>query len=166
MSRRTLKAASAIREVVSTSILTQLRDPRVQNVTVTLVEVSPDMRLAKVHVSVMGDAAKQRLALRGLQNAAGFLQQQIDRRIDTRYIPKLHFVLDQGVKNSFEVARILDELRANGELDSPPDALPPFDSNSDTDLLADSDFDLDSESDVDSDSDSDSDLDSPSSLES
>ncbi|NLX56837.1 MAG: 30S ribosome-binding factor RbfA [Planctomycetaceae bacterium] len=109
-SRRVLKAAEAIREVVSMAILTELRDPRIADVTVTLVEVSPDMRHAKIHVSVMGDEAKQKLTLRGLQNAAGFLQQKIARRIDTRYTPRVRFVLDQGVKRSIEVCRILNEV--------------------------------------------------------
>jgi ribosome-binding factor A len=108
--RRVLKAAEAIREVVSMAILTELRDPRISDVTVTLVEVSPDMRHAKIHVSVMGDEAKQRLTLRGLQNASGVLQQKIAHRIDTRYTPRLRFVLDQGVKRSIEVSRILDEV--------------------------------------------------------
>ena len=115
MSRRTLKAASAIREVVSLCILTQIRDPRVQDVTVTMVEVSPDMRSAKVHVSVMGDEKKQQLALRALQHAAGFLQEKIQQRVDMRYTPRLQFTLDHGVKNSLEVARILDELREERE---------------------------------------------------
>ena len=55
-SRRVLKAAEAVREVVSMAILTELRDPRIRNVTVTYVEVAGDMRQAKVHVSVMGTA--------------------------------------------------------------------------------------------------------------
>lgn len=111
-SRRILKAASAIRQVVSSAILTELRDPRVKNVTVTFVEVSPDMQSAKVLVSVMGNETQQQLALRGLQNAAGFLQHKIATGIDTRYTPRLRFELDQGVKKSIEVARILNELRA------------------------------------------------------
>lgn len=109
-SRRTLKAASAIREVVSSAILIELQDPRVRDVTVTFVEVAPDMRQAKVHVSVMGDEKKEALALRGLQNSAGFLQSKIGERIDTRYIPKLTFVLDKGVKQSIEISRMLGEL--------------------------------------------------------
>jgi ribosome-binding factor A len=109
-SRRVLKAAEAVREVVSMTILTELRDPRISDVTVTFVEVSPDMRQAKVYVSVMGDEAKQKLTLHGLQNAAGFLQAKIARRIDTRYTPRLRFVLDQGVKRSIEMSRILDEV--------------------------------------------------------
>ena len=109
-SRRTLKAAEAIREVVSMSILTELKDPRVRDVTVTRVEVSGDMRQAKVHVSIMGDETKQRLGLHGLQSAAGFLQSKVAARIDTRYTPRLEFVLDLGVKKSIEIAAILNQV--------------------------------------------------------
>lgn len=117
-SRRVLKAAEAIREVVSMAILTELRDPRVRDVTVTFVEVAPDMRSARIHVSIMGDQGKQRLSLRGLENAAGFLQQRVAERIDTRYTPRLTFVLDQGVKNSIAVSQILAQVL-------PPSTPPP-----------------------------------------
>lgn len=120
-SRRQLKAAEAIREVVATSILTDLRDPRVRDVTVLGVEVTADMREAKVAVSVMGDESQQQLSLRGLQNAAGFLQAKIADRIDTRYIPKLRFELDRGVKNALVVGEILNRIRAEqAEADDPP----------------------------------------------
>ena len=108
--RRVLKAAAAIREVVSMAILAEIKDPRVRDVTVTHVEVSGDMRQAKVHVSVMGDETRQHLSLRGLQSSAGFLQSKVASRIDTRYTPKLEFVLDQGVKKSIEIAQILNQV--------------------------------------------------------
>ncbi len=108
--RRLLKAAEAVRGVVSMAILTQVRDPRVQDVTVTGVEMAPDMRSAKVVVSIMGSPAKQELAMRGLSNSAGFLQAKIAERIDTRYIPKLRFEIDEGVKHSLEIARVLGEV--------------------------------------------------------
>lgn len=92
------------------AILAELSDPRIRDVTVTHVEMSGDMRYAKVHVSVMGDESRQRLSLRGLQSAAGFLQSKVAKRIDTRYTPKIEFLLDQGVKRSIEVARILHEV--------------------------------------------------------
>jgi ribosome-binding factor A len=109
-SRRVQKVAEAIREVVSMSILTELQDPRVRDVTVIGVEASGDLRYAKVMVSVMGDETRQNLTLRGLQNAAGFLQSKIAERIDLRYTPRLTFVLDQGVKHSIAVAQILREV--------------------------------------------------------
>ncbi|MEQ1827553.1 MAG: 30S ribosome-binding factor RbfA [Pirellula sp.] len=109
-SRRLLKAGEAIREVVSMAILTELRDPRVKNVTVIGVEVAPDMREAKVLVSIMGNESQQATSLRGLKNSAGFLQSKIAERIDARYIPKLTFVADEGVKKSLAVAQILDQI--------------------------------------------------------
>src|SRR6187401_2361645 len=116
MSRRLLKAAEAIRGVVSMAILTELRDPRVKNVTVVGVEVLPDMKSAKVLVSIMGSEKEQQLSLSGLQNAAGFLQKKIAERIETRYTPRLTFVLDKGVKNSLEINRILREVLPPAEV--------------------------------------------------
>lgn len=109
-SRRVLKAAEAIREVVSMSILTEIQDPRVQNVTVTSVEVAPDMRSAKVHVSIMGTEAQQKTCFRGLESSAGFLQAKVAKRIDTRYTPRLQFVLDQGLKKAAAINRVLNEV--------------------------------------------------------
>src|SRR4029450_8984267 len=110
MSRRLLKAAEAIRGVVSMAILTELRDPRVKNVTVAGVEVLPATKPAKIFVSIMGSEKEQQLGLSGLQNAAGFLQKKIAERIETRSTPRLTFVLDKGVKNSLEVDRIMREV--------------------------------------------------------
>ena len=121
-SRRVQRVAEAIREAVSMAILTELKDPRVQDVTVTYVEVSGDLRHAKVHVSVMGDQAKQQLSLHGLQSAAGFLQSRCAARIDARYTPRIRFVLDQGVKKSIEVSRILERVLPREEPLSAPAA--------------------------------------------
>lgn len=109
-SRRAQKVAEAIREVVSMAILTDISDPRVKDVTVTYVEVSADLRHAKVHVSVMGDETHQQLSLRGLQSAAGYLQAKIARQVEMRYTPRLNFLLDKGVKHSIEIAKILREV--------------------------------------------------------
>lgn len=118
-SRRLLKAAEAIREVVAASILTELRDPRVRDVTVVGVTVSPDMREAKVSVSIMGDEKQQQLSLRGLQNAAGFLQSKIASRIEARHTPRLQFTIDKGIQHALQVGEILARIeREKGETDS------------------------------------------------
>jgi ribosome-binding factor A len=121
-SRRVLKAAQAIREVVSMAIITDLKDPRIRDVTVTLVEVSPDMRHSKVHVSIMGDQVKQDLCLRGLQSSAGYLQQKVGKRIDTRYTPRIQFVLDKGLQHALLVTRILEEVLPKQESSESGDA--------------------------------------------
>lgn len=123
-SRRTLKAAEAIREVVASAILTEIRDPRVKDVTVIGVEVTPDMREAVVSVSVMGEEAQKQLTLHGLQNSAGFLQSKIARRIDTRYTPKLRFELNRGMENAMVVGELLGKIRREKD---PEDALDPTD---------------------------------------
>jgi ribosome-binding factor A len=120
VSRRLLKIAQAIREVVSNAIVMDLHDPRIENATVTYVEVSGDLRRARVHVSVMGDEKKQKRCVHGLQHAAGFLQRKIGNRIDTRYTPKLEFILDEGIRHSLEIQQLLGELlpdREEQELD-------------------------------------------------
>jgi ribosome-binding factor A len=109
-SRRLQKAAEAIREVVSMAILTEMRDPRVANVTVTYVEMAADMRSATIHVSIMGSDTAQQLCLHGLQSATGFLQSKIAKNIDTRYTPRLRFALDMGVKRSIEIAKLLKSV--------------------------------------------------------
>jgi ribosome-binding factor A len=131
-SRRVQKAAEAVREVVSMAILTELNDPRVRDVTVTHVEMTPDMRQAKVHVSVMGDETKQRLSLAGLKSAAGFLQSKVADRIETRYTPRLEFLLDMGVKKSIAIAEILRRVLP---------AEPAAGTAADDDAAADDDFD-------------------------
>jgi ribosome-binding factor A len=137
--RRLLKAAEAIREVVSMAILTELRDPRVKHVTVVGVEVTPDMREAKVLISIMGNESQQRTTLTGLDNARGFLQTRIAERIDTRYTPKLSFVVDDGVKKSVVVQQILDQIareRKESEAVQPTDA--PSDPNDSSPIDSDS----------------------------
>ena len=107
--RRNAKIAQAIRQVVSSVVLMELRDPRIEHVTVLGTEVAEDLRSAKVYVSVMGSAVAQRLALQGLNSARGFLQSRIADELALRYTPVLTFVLDQGVKRSIEVSRTLRE---------------------------------------------------------
>ena len=108
--RRVAKAAEAIRESVSMTILLGLRDPRVKNVTVLRAEVSGDLRAAKVYVSVMGDAKTQSLTMHGLESARGFIQAKVADRLQTKNTPVLKFVLDPGVKYSAETSQTLREV--------------------------------------------------------
>ena len=96
-----------IREVVSSAILTELRDPRIKNVTVLGAEVSPDLRHASVRVSVMGDEKTATLSMHGLTAARGYLQSRVGEYIKSRYTPELRFVLDEGVRKSVETAALL-----------------------------------------------------------
>jgi ribosome-binding factor A len=112
---RLARVAEVIREVASEAILYELKDPRIKFTTVTRAEVSADLQHAKVYVSVMGSDRDRSLTLHGLKSAAGFIQSKLGDRMRTRYIPVLEFVLDEGVRNSLEVARLLNEEKLKNQ---------------------------------------------------
>lgn len=120
---RVARVAEVVREVASTTILFELRDPRVKKVTVTRAEVTADLQHATVFVSVMGTEGEQRTVLHGLQSAAGFIQSRLAERLQTKFTPVIRFESDPGVKNSLEIARILreDAARRPGGVDTPPE---------------------------------------------
>jgi ribosome-binding factor A len=109
---RLARVAEVIREVASETILFELRDPRIKGVTVTRTEVSGDLQHAKIHVSVMGSNKEQELCMHGLRHAAGYIQSKLAGRLQTRFTPLVHFSLDQGVKKSIAVARLINEALA------------------------------------------------------
>src|SRR4051812_17251354 len=118
-SHRLARVSEVIREVAAATILFELKDPRVKNVTVTRVEVSGDLQHAKIFVSVMGSEKEQQLTMHGLRSAAGFVQTKVASRLTTRFVPHVTFVPDEGVKKSIEIARLIRE--AQGETAPPAD---------------------------------------------
>lgn len=120
-SRRIAKVAEALRETISTTVLFDLKDPRVKNVTVLRIEVSPDLRSARVYVSVMGDEKAQSLCMHGLRSARGFIQAKIAERLELRYTPILHFFLDPGVKLSIEASSLIRQALGEDSLHAAPE---------------------------------------------
>ena len=112
---RLARVAEAVREVASETILYEMHDPRVKQVTVTRAEVSGDLQHAKVYVSIMGSDKEQNLTMKGLRHAAGFIQSKLAKRLETRFTPVVTFVLDQGVKNSIEMTRLINEALSQGK---------------------------------------------------
>src|SRR3954468_325184 len=106
---RVARVAEAVREVASETILLEMRDPRVKLVTVTRAEVSGDLQHAKIYVSIMGTEKEQKLTMHGLRHAAGFIQSKLAQRLQTRFTPVVDFVLDEGVKKSIEITRLINE---------------------------------------------------------
>lgn len=143
---RMARVAEMIREVASETILFKISDPRVKRVTVMRVEVSPDLQNARVYVSVMGSPKEQATTLRALQHAAGFIQAQMGDRMRSRYTPTLRFILDQGVKQSVEISRLIAEA-----LPKSPETADNLDETDETDDGFEDDFDDDEELEEDSD---------------
>ena len=117
---RIARVSEAIREVAAETILFELRDPRIQNVTVTRAEVSGDLQKAKIYVSVMGTQKEQDLCMHGLKHSAGYVQSKIAARLETRYTPTVTFIRDDGVKKSIEISRIINEALAQSRPDAQP----------------------------------------------
>lgn len=108
-SHRLARVSEVVRETAASAILFDLKDPRVKGVTVTRAEVSGDLQHCKVFVSVMGTEKEQQLTMHGLKSAAGFIQTKLADRLTSRYVPHVTFVLDEGVKKSIEIAKIIRE---------------------------------------------------------
>ena len=117
---RLARVAEAVRETASETILYEMHDPRIKLVTVTRAEVSGDLQHAKVYVSIMGTEKEQQLTLRGLRHASGFVQSRLAKRLQTRYTPVIQFVLDQGVKKSIEMTRLINEALGRTAQDTAP----------------------------------------------
>ena len=99
----------AVREVVSARIAEGLRDPRIGFVTVTSVDTSPDLRQARVYVSVLGDPEERDATLAGLESAHGVLQQAVARELRLKHTPTLQFVFDESIERGMRISELLDD---------------------------------------------------------
>lgn len=111
MSRRTDRIAALIQSELGELILKKLKDPRVGFVTVTRVDIPPDLKLAHVYYSVMGGKKEKTEAGRGLEHASGYLQHEIASALKLRFTPKLAFHLDESLEESLRIQKILQDLQ-------------------------------------------------------
>jgi ribosome-binding factor A len=103
---RMRRVDEAMREVLSGAITSELKDPRVGFVTVTSVDTAPDLRHARVYVSVLGTDSVRRRSLDGLQSAHGYLQRRVADELHLKHTPTLDFVYD----DTLDRAQRIDEL--------------------------------------------------------
>lgn len=109
--RRLSRVNELIREELSELLRTEVRDSRIAPVTsLTQVEITPDLHLARIFVSVLGDAYAKAATIEGLQAAAGFLQRELKRRITLKHIPTLTFVLDDSIESGARLSALIDEI--------------------------------------------------------
>jgi ribosome-binding factor A len=99
----------AVREVLSARIAEGLNDPRIGFVTLTSVDTSPDLRHARVYVSVLGDDAERADTMAGLESAHGLLQQAIGRELRMKRTPTLQFVFDESIDRGMRISELLDD---------------------------------------------------------
>ena len=99
-------------------LLRQLKDPRLSMATISRVEVSPDLREAKVYVSRVGSASEQKETMEGFDRAMGFIRGQLGRRLKLRYTPNLTFLLDTAIADGVRISRLLHELTSTSVADT------------------------------------------------
>ena len=109
MAQRMRRVNELMREVAGTAISTELEDPRIGFATVTSVETSPDLRTARVYVSVLGEDAEREATLAGLRAAHGVLQAAIARETRIKRTPTLTFHYDETPERGVRISRLLDE---------------------------------------------------------
>jgi ribosome-binding factor A len=99
----------SIREILGNAIAAELKDPRIGFVTVTGVDTSPDLRSARVYVSVLGDQTERERSLAGLQSSHGVLQGKIASAMRLKRTPTLTFEYDDSVERGDRISRLLDD---------------------------------------------------------
>lgn len=106
---RMRRVDEAVRAVLSDAIAKDLLDPRVGFVTVTAVNTSPDLRHARVYVSVLGDEQARAETLEGLRSAHGFLQGRVAAELTLKHTPTLTFAYDESVDRGMRITRLIDQ---------------------------------------------------------
>ncbi len=116
------KIASAVRNVIGDAILNKLNDPRISPLTsVTRVEMTPDLQIARVFISVMGTDSEVSRTFAGLQHARGHLQRHIARDLNLRHCPELRLELDESIKIAAHMSDLIDASLADPERTEPTD---------------------------------------------
>ena len=110
---RMRRVDEAVRAVLSDAIAKDLSDPRVGFVTVTAVKTSPDLRHARVYVSILGDEAEREQTLGALQAARGFLQGRLAAQLTIKHTPQLTFHFDDSVERGMRITQLLDQERSH-----------------------------------------------------
>lgn len=110
--KRTDRLNDQMREEIANILMTKVKDPRIGFVTITAVDVSPDLRFAKVLVTILETKDPTgKKTLEGLQKASSFIRGELGRRLHIRYSPQLSFRLDQKLEEVERILKLLDEIR-------------------------------------------------------
>ncbi|HKV45819.1 MAG TPA: 30S ribosome-binding factor RbfA [bacterium] len=110
MSVRIARLRELFKEEISTILQREMKDPRIGFVSVLDVELSQDLRHARVFVSILGDAEAKAKTMAGLGNAQGFIRKELGRRIRLRYMPEVSFRLDESIERGVRVQRLLRQV--------------------------------------------------------
>lgn len=107
---RTVRISEEMKREISAIIQSELKDPRLSRlISVTSVNVTKDLRYAKVYVSIMGNDEEKKNALEGLKSAAGFIRREVGHRIQLRYTPEVQFELDNSIEHGAYISKLIND---------------------------------------------------------
>ena len=109
--RRQKQVAELLHQEISQLIQYRTQDPRLGFVTVTDVEISPDLRQARVYVTVLGDDVDAQSTLEGLASASGYFRRELGQSLALRYVPQLSFQIDTSLEYGMHIDEILDSIK-------------------------------------------------------
>ena len=105
------KISEEIKREISEIMRTELKDPRVAAIcSITDVLTTPDLKFAKVFVSVLGDEQQQKDTMKGLVSAAGFIRKKVSEKINLRYMPEIHFELDKSIEHGAHILKLINDV--------------------------------------------------------
>lgn len=116
-SKRISKVNDTIRAVLSDLIKKEVKDPRIGLVSILKVDVSQDLKQAKVYFSVIGDKDEREKALNGLNSASGFLRSELGKNLKIKHIPKLIFSIDTSIEEGINITKKIEEVIKKDSID-------------------------------------------------
>lgn len=116
MSIKQERMSERIHQILSQLLLREVSDPRLRDITITEVALDPELMVAKVYVSAMGDEQRETEVMRGLRRAGGYLRREVGRRIRLRNTPELHFNWDNTLAYADRINAIISNLEIPAEV--------------------------------------------------
>ena len=113
--KRAIRVGELLQKEIALLILEKVKDPRVKNVTITGVQVSDDLKLARIYFSFFGKNNSMENAKEGLESAKGFIKREIGLRLDLKYIPDITFMYDYSLEGGNRINRLLEELEIDNQ---------------------------------------------------
>ena len=111
--KRIYRVSSLLRDEISRIILTKIKDPRIGFVTITEVEVSGDLKEARVYTSVLGNNRDKQISLEVLNHAVPFIKNQLNCKVELKFTPQLQFILDDSLEKTDRINRVLKSFGFN-----------------------------------------------------
>ena len=108
---RSERVQEALRQEISRVALEEIKDPRIGFLTITKVELTKDLRYAKVYFSVLGGAKEKALALKGLNSAKGYIKGMVADRISLRLVPEISFRIDESIEHTKEIYDLFERIK-------------------------------------------------------